>query len=128
MKRSSLEYTGVHGRGSKVTAHLAVIFFEDSGSTVAYCPALDVYGYGSDEQEAKSSFETCLDEYFRYTVNKGTLKADLEGLGWKVTGSNKAVPPKFSTLLETNCDFREIFDSRDFRKVDETVDIPFAFA
>jgi len=38
-------------------------------------------GYGANEDEANNSFEVTLGEYFRYTVNKNTLAADLKKMG-----------------------------------------------
>lgn len=52
---------------------LALILFEEDGSQIAYCQALDVSGYGNDEEEAKRSFEISLSEFFRYLINKKTF-------------------------------------------------------
>lgn len=110
-----------------VNVRLSFISFEDSGCKVIYCPALDLSGYGKTEEEARSSFETVLEEFFKYTIHKGTLKEELESLGWKRSGSKSSVrmaPPAISTLLDTNDDFREIFDKHQFTKTDESVHMP----
>ncbi|MBE0663470.1 MAG: hypothetical protein IH597_13500 [Bacteroidales bacterium] len=78
-----IEISGTwEGHSHKVDVHLPLILFEDSGSQVVYCPALDVSGYGKSEDEAFESFEICLDEFFRYTINKNTFRAELQRLGW----------------------------------------------
>ena len=69
---------------NKITVDLFVIQFEDNGCPVAYCPALNVYGYGNSEEEARRSFELCLSEFFDYTTTKHTLIRELESLGWKI--------------------------------------------
>lgn len=111
----------------KVDVRLSFISFEDSGSQVIYCPALDLSGYGKTEEEARSSFETVLEEFLRYTINKGTLVEDLESLGWKRSRSKssaKMTPPAISSLLDTNETFREIFDKHQFTKSDVAVPLP----
>jgi len=111
---------------SDVIVRVSVIFFEDSGSIVSYCPALNVYGYGSDEAEAKKSFEISLGEFFRYTINKGTLESELRKLGWTISNSRRMSPPSFSDLLRNNEDFSEIFNHHDFKKEDRDITIPTA--
>lgn len=63
---------------------LDIIIFKEDESTIVYCPPLDLAGYGISEPEARKSFKTVLSEYFRYTLNKTTLKEDLQRRGWKV--------------------------------------------
>ena len=57
------------GANKQVEVKLSLIIFEDSGSQVVYCPALDVYGYGVTEKEALDSFKVCLGEFLKYTLN-----------------------------------------------------------
>jgi hypothetical protein len=61
---------------------LSVLFWEEGGIHYAYSPALDLTGYGKSKEEAKSSFETTLDAFAKYTHNKGTIYKELERLGW----------------------------------------------
>jgi hypothetical protein len=107
-----------------VTVHVPVIFFKEEGTTIAYCPALNVYGYGNDEEQAEESFKIALGEFFRYSLNKKTLIPELEALGWEVKRKKKFIPPVFSTLLDKNPEFKTIFDTRNFTKFETGISIP----
>ena len=108
----------------KITVNLFVILFEDNGSQIAYCPALNVYGYGETEQEARKSFEVCLGEFFDYTIKKKTLVKELEALGWSIKKERKFTAPPFTNLLGSNKYLRKIMDTKDFKKVNEPIVIP----
>src|SRR5690348_16424759 len=94
-----------------VDVNLPVIIFKEDGSTVSYCPALDLAGYGNTEKEAQESMGIVMEEYFSYTIHKKTLDKDLRRLGWKVKKNmhKKMTPPSVSTSLETNDNFKRIF-------------------
>lgn len=95
-----------------------------------YAPALDLFGYGKTKKEAKESFEITLDEFVRYTVNKGTLIPELKRLGWEVLKSKKKpklIAPSLSSLLSDNEQFNELFNEGEYHKYDQQVSIP-AFA
>jgi hypothetical protein len=108
----------------RIEVSLSLIVFKDGDDTIAYCPALDVYGYGTTEIEAKKSFEISLSEFFRYTLNKGTLNSQLEQLGWKIKRNSRFTPPDFSILLNKNQDFKTIFNTKSFKKIDKGITIP----
>jgi hypothetical protein len=105
---------------------LPFISFEDSGSIVCYCPALDVAGYGKTDEEATQSFFIALSEFFTYTLNKNTFITELEKMGWKVKKSKTKpmTPPSMSELLENNENFSNIFNRFPFKKFDKKVQIP----
>ena len=108
-----------------VEVNVPLIIFEDGNSHIVYCPALDVSGYGADEDEAKASFETSLSEFILYTTRKKTINNVLTDMGWTIRNKNKPmVPPPFSKLLSENDNFRNIFDNYPFKKVDEDIMIP----
>lgn len=110
--------------GDKITVQLFVMLFMDDNSYVSYCPAINVYGYGSTESEAKSSFEVCLDEFFTYTLNKGTLFTELENLGWKCKSKKRLQPPTLTQLISRNKDVTEIWNTRNFTKFDKSITLP----
>ena len=114
------------GGAAEVDIKLSMIIFTEGESTVAYCPALNLSGYGESESEARNSFEVVLSEYLRYTVNKKSLSEDLKKHGWKIRGSLKKspIPPTMSELLSLNEDFSRIFNNHDFKKTDTTFRIP----
>jgi hypothetical protein len=112
---------------SIITLKLPYILFEEDGSQILYCPPLDLTGYGQTEEDAKHSFEIVLEEYFRYTINKGTLISDLEKLGWKFKKRSlrkTIIPPDLTYSLSANEDFRRIFNTHDFRKGNTEVAMP----
>ena len=88
----------------EVSIDLPIIQFEEDGSNIVYCPAIDVYGYGLTAAEAEKSFSTVLFEFLKYTINKGTLYTDLKRLGWTISKNknNKITPPPMTQLLSEN--------------------------
>jgi len=123
--KKTLSAKWVSGK-NKIGCSLPLIIFEEDDRIITFCPALDLSGYGSTEDEARHSFEETLSEYFRYTVNKKTLARDLEKLGWIIRKNfhKKAIPPSMGDLLESNEDFKRIFNTHDFRKSNTTINIP----
>lgn len=109
---------------ARIKANLSVVLFKEDNIHIAYCPAVNVYGYGETDSEAKKSLEVCLSEFFKYTINKNTLTSELEALGWKIKNQSKVRPPEFSTLLSKNSELKAIFDSKPFRKFDKGFAIP----
>jgi uncharacterized protein YdiU (UPF0061 family) len=111
---------------NKIECNLPLIVFEEDNNFITYCPALDLSGYGLTEEDANRSFEQTLSEYFRYTVNKKTLARDLEKLGWTIKKNlhKRPVPPTMAEMLDSNEDFNRIFNTHDFRKRSQTINIP----
>lgn len=104
---------------------LDIIIFKEDDSTIVYCPPLDLAGYGISEPEARKSFKTVLSEYFRYSLNKTTLKEDLQRMGWKVKSTHKPMtPPPLDRILRNNENFHRIFNNFDFKKTVTQVEIP----
>lgn len=104
---------------------LSFIEFDEDNRTILYCPALDLSGYGNNEEEAKESFEVVLEEFIRYTMNKKTFFNELTKLGWKIRSKSKPItPPDMCYLLERNENFHQIFNKHSYRKYDKPVAIP----
>jgi hypothetical protein len=109
----------------EIEVNLAMILFEEDGSKILYCPALDISGYGIDESAAFDSFKTTMSEFFTYTIRKGMLLSELSHLGWKVKRKGKPMtPPTMQQLLERNDNFSRIFNNFPFRKFDQPVTFP----
>jgi hypothetical protein len=126
MPNKGVQFSGDYNTPHEhISMSLPLIEFEEDGSQIIYCPALDVSGYGKDEAEAKQSFEIVLQEFFRYTLNKKTFFNELIRLGWKVKKGHKPMtPPQMCDLLETNENFSRIFNQHDFRKFDKKIEMP----
>lgn len=111
-----------------VQVKLSLFTFIEDNLHVVYSPALDLYGYGNDEHEARHSFEVALHEYVKYASNKKSVEADLKKYGWKIDKRHKTInSPDVSTMLQTNESFKEMVNNRAFKKYDLNVQIP-AFA
>lgn len=126
MERKGIASGTVRTSGKKVNVRLDIIRFEDSGCQIVYCPALDLSGYGKTDSEAEDSFKITLEEFFRYTINKNTLRKELTRLGWVVKDNprKRMTPPDMSALLSSNRQFRSIFNKRAFVKSAETFSLP----
>lgn len=105
---------------------LDLIIFKEDDTSIVYCPPLEVYGYGADENEARESFRISLEEFFRYCTNKNTLRTELKRLGWQMKRSKlkPMVPPPITELLSTNENLSRIYNNFDFRKTATNVSIP----
>ena len=85
---STFLFTGeFRGGSTKIAIKVGVSLFREDNVFIAYCPALDMSGYGENENEAKKSFEQNMSFYVEYCVRKNTLVADLKKHGWNVNGS-----------------------------------------
>lgn len=124
-KQSTISGKWVEGK-NKIECTLPLIIFQEDNCNISYCPALDLSGYGETEFDANSSFEEVLSEYFTYTVHKNTLADDLRKMGWTIRKNLRKcpIPPTMEKLLETNEDFKRIFNNNDFRKTHKTFNIP----
>lgn len=109
-----------------VDVNLSLIIFEEDGSNVVYCPALDISGYGLNEQEAIESFKVCLGEFLLYTLHKKTFVSELKRMGWiiKKNEAKPMIPPTMSQMLEENVNFSNIFNNYPFKKINEQISLP----
>ncbi len=106
---------------------LSLFSFIDEGVRIIYSPALDLSGYGKTVAEAKVSFELTLEEFVRYTSNKNSLQKELKRLGWEIKKKSKPYSaPELSSMLQKNDYLANIFETKDFKKYNETVALPIA--
>jgi hypothetical protein len=93
----------------QIDADLIVVFFHEDDIYYALAPALDLYGYGKSDQEAKDSFGVVLREYLDFGVRNQTLVKDLEEHGWYVSrkGALHLQPPAFDDLIAKNHELGE---------------------
>jgi hypothetical protein len=120
-------FEGIWKHGNKtVDIKVSLIIFNDSDNVVAYCPALDLSGYGKNEDEAIESFKVVSGEYFLYSTNKDTFLKDLQQHGWKLPRHKHQNPvqPEMSYLLRTNSEFNRVFNNFPFKKIDHHFAIP----
>ncbi|HKR03455.1 MAG TPA: hypothetical protein VJY62_02380 [Bacteroidia bacterium] len=109
----------------KVIFDLPVVTYEENGLQVIYSPSLDLFGYGKTMAEAKNSFTITIEEFIGYTTHKKTLEKVLKGLGWQIKKSNQRyIAPSLGYMLDENEQFNEIFNTKDFRKFNEQIQVP----
>lgn len=115
MKQADLKGEWKSGKNT-VTVNVPVMFFEEEGTQIAYIPVLDISGYGKNEEEAKTSLEVCLNEYFSYTINKNTLFDDLKAHGWTIRKKTKPfIAPEITDLINKNEYLHNIVNSRPYK-------------
>jgi len=113
---------------SKVNINVPIIEYQEDEMFYAYCPPLDLIGYGLTETEARESWETILCEYLQYGLNKKTLFKDLESRGWKIRKKHTVQPPAFSWMLQNYDELGEIYNNHNFKKSEQSVTMPLAYA
>lgn len=103
---------------------LSLIIFKEDNAVIAFCPTLDLSGYGDSQTEAIKSFEFALEEFLRYTTNKKTINKVLSRLGWKQNIKQKTFsPPVLSDLLNKKY-MANIINNNDFTKKQYSVLMP----
>ena len=76
----------VSSKGIEVKVSVFVYLDTDypkKGMFIAYCPSLDLIGYGVGEENARKDFEWIMEDYFSDMMSQGTLQEDLMSHGWK---------------------------------------------
>lgn len=102
-----------------IKLNVPLIIFREGSTVIAFCPVLDLSGYGKTEREAKESFEIVVSEFLDYTTKKRTLDKELKKLGWSVSkNAKKASPPDWCKVTD-----KSIFE-KDFKKVHQPIFMP----
>lgn len=91
-----------------------------------YSPALDLYGYGNDLEEAKKSFHFAVEEFLRYTLENQTIFKELKKCGWKMR-NNRIHAPNFDQIVKKNKMVSELLSRPGLDREFEEIKIP-AFA
>lgn len=112
---------------SNYMVRLSLIVFKEDLITIIYSPALDLSGYGRSMKEAQYSFETTLEEFLRYTVNKNTFESELIRMGWKTSGKKSRrefKQPFLDELLKSNQYLSDIVRDKEFTRIHQEVSFP----
>jgi hypothetical protein len=77
-----------------------VYFVKEDEYITAYCPVLEVSGYGLSEEEARESFEVALKIFLEETNKRGTFEKYLLAHGWTLQQQPEFnyIPPKETNL------------------------------
>jgi hypothetical protein len=118
-----------NSRRGSVEANLPVLFFEDNGVSIVHCPALDLSGYGKTEDEARSSFELVLEEFFDYTLKKSSLLRVLRKLGWEAHGKRsrrRVTAPSLEEMMDRDPELNLLLANTPVRIQNRPVYMPVA--
>ncbi len=69
-------------KNNKVEVKVEVDLIREGDYIVAYCPALELSSFGTDESDARLAFDEALEIFFEETIEMGTLENILLDLGW----------------------------------------------
>ena len=101
---------------SGISVSVSVYIFKEGDVFIAYCPSLDLSGYDTTEEKAKSDFEFMLDDYLKTQMLNGTLHKDLAKHGWKI-GARKLTEPKTAQMLRRNRQLRKVTELPSYHKI-----------
>jgi hypothetical protein len=113
---------------SNIEVKVDLIEYEEDGIYYVYSPAFDLIGYGTNAIEARQSWETVLEEYFNYTLNKKSLIKDLEQRGWVIRRKKQFKAPTFTWMLQNNEQLSDIYNNHNFHKITQPISVPLAYA
>ena len=98
-----------------ITIKVSIFLFVEGKTRIAYCPSLDLSGYGATENDAKSDFTFVVTDWLNEQIANKTLDADLARHGWKLQDQRVAIEPSFVTVLRSSSQLQSIV-KRDFKK------------
>lgn len=103
-----------------IDINISVYLFKEGDNVIAYCPSLDLSGYGATQKQAKDSFTIVLKEYLDYGLQQGTLTKDLLNHGWTFNGkiTNE---PKINQMLQHNTTFKSILQLPKYTKFSKRI-------
>lgn len=115
------------GKDGQTLVTLSLFIWEEEGLFYVFSPALDMYGYGKTEKEAKESFKVSFSEFAEYTDNKKTIFDELERLGWTTNRKkNRIKAPDISDLMIDNIDLRSIISDPKVKQENTNVELTLA--
>lgn len=117
----------VKSRAGDISVCLDIISYDEQGSRVIYCPALELSGYGRTKAAAEDSFMITLHEFLDYALEHGTLAAAMTELGWTIGMAGDIVPPSMKEMYSSRVELQDLISERSFTKRRSNISIP-AFA
>lgn len=109
----------VSDKGIEVKVSVFVYLDTDypkEGMFIAYCPSLNLVGYGIGEDKAKEDFEWIMGDYLNDMMSQGTLEEDLKSLGWRENKSSFS-EPKISDMINSNKELKDFIDGGIYQRV-----------
>ena len=113
-------------KNGTIKASLDLFSYREDGMRIIYAPALDLSGYGQTLNDARHSFEISFSEYLRYTIEKGTLEADLQAHGWRPAScETNYLSPDMVSMLRRNQQLRKLIQGN-YQKESKTLSFSLA--
>ena len=88
----------------------------DKDMFIAFCPSLNLVGYGNGEEKAKKDFEWIMKDYLDDMTAQVTLEQDLLNHGWK-EAQKTFKEPMVSDMVNTNEQLRNVVNSSNYHKI-----------
>ena len=81
----------------KFSVNVTLIGYQEDDNFVFFSPALDLYAYGDNQDEAYNAFDETIHLYIDHVLSEHTLEKDLKRLGWKRHAhfNKRFLPPKY---------------------------------
>ena len=108
-----------------ISIRVSVYTFREGDNVIAYCPSLDLSGYGRTQKEAKESFGVVMKDYLDYCTSEGTLHEDLISHGWQMEPRH-AAEPALQHMIRRNRELRDILDMPHYSKFSKTASVQMA--
>ena len=98
-----------------VSIQVSVYFFQEGNSRLAYCPSLDLCGYGMTMSDARTDLEYVLNNYIQDQTENRTLSQDLAQHGWNVEDEHRAMEPTFAEIVKRSSQLKRV-GNKEFSK------------
>ncbi|HEY5464929.1 MAG TPA: hypothetical protein VIJ95_16825 [Hanamia sp.] len=80
------DFLRVTKSAKKINGLLNVLRFKDKDTQqiIAYCPALDITGYGENENKASEMLKFSIQDFFDYLIDLSSkqIEVELRAIGW----------------------------------------------
>ena len=107
--------------GNNIKISVSVYLFKEGDTYIAYCPSLDLFGYDTTEETAKSDFEYMLKDWLKTQSENKTLRKDLESHGWRIE-DNIANEPQIIDIVGNKSN-PNVLSLPDYRKTNVKAEI-----
>ena len=107
--------------GNNIKISVSVYLFKEGDTYIAYCPSLDLSGYDTTEETAKSDFEYMLKDWLKTQSENNTLRKDLESHGWRIE-DNIANEPQIIDIVGNKSN-PNVLSLPDYRKTNVIAEI-----
>lgn len=106
-----------------ISIRVSVYMFEEGGSKIAFCPSLDLSGYGRTKKDAAADLEFVLKHWLMDQIENKTLREDLVAHGWEMESDGCAKEPSFAETVRRNAQLKRL-GNKEFSKKNKQLRLP----